>query len=311
MPIKVPDNLPAKEILYAENIFIMDETRAFHQDIRPLKIIILNLMPTKEVTETQLIRLLSNSPLQIELILLQTDTYQSKNTSEEHLANFYHTFSEIKSQKFDGMIITGAPVEHLEFEEVDYWDELKEIMEWSKKNVFSTLHICWAAQAGLYYHYNIPKYILPEKKFGVFKHYLRNSKAKLVQGFDQEFYAPHSRHTEIKEEDIINNSELEIIALSDLAGVYLVKNTDGSQIFVTGHSEYDALTLKAEYDRDLKRGANIQIPYNYFPDNDPGQAPVVRWRAHANLLFNNWLNYYVYQETPFNVEQIGDKTGNE
>jgi len=307
MPIKVPDNLPAKEILREENIFVMDETRAFHQDIRPLKVVILNLMPTKETTETQLIRLLSNSPLQVEITLLQTETYQGKNTSNEHLTNFYHTFNEIKNQNFDGMIITGAPIEHLPYESVEYWEELKEIMSWCSDHVFSTLHICWAAQAGLYYHYGVPKYPLPEKMFGVFPHTVVKKNIKLLQGFDEEFFVPHSRHTEIRREDIEKIEELEILAESEESGVYLVANKDGSQIFVTGHSEYDALTLKAEYDRDIAKGLDINVPVNYFPNNDSTKTPKVKWRSHANLLFTNWLNYYMYQETPYDLTKIGVK----
>lgn len=307
MPIKIPDDLPAKEILTQENIFVMDETRAYQQDIRPLKIVLLNLMPTKEATETQLMRVLSNSPLQVDITLLQTDSYQPKNTSAQHLDNFYHTFDEIKDQKFDGMIITGAPVEHLAYEEVQYWEELKKIMEWKIDHVFSTLHICWAAQAGLYYHYGIPKYPLSEKMFGIFTHSVVKKNVKLLQGFDEEFFAPHSRHTEIRREDIEKVEELEILVESEQAGVYILASHDGSQIFVTGHSEYDAHTLKEEYERDVKKGLDIKVPENYFPDNDPTKNPKVRWRSHANLLFTNWLNYYVYQETPYDLSQIGVK----
>ncbi|SHF56802.1 homoserine O-succinyltransferase [Desulforamulus putei DSM 12395] len=304
MPIKIPDNLPATEILTNENIFVMTETRAIHQDIRPLRIAILNLMPTKITTETQLLRLLGNTPLQVEAELLYTRTHISKNTPEEHLAAFYKTFEEVKEQKFDGLIITGAPVEHMEFDQVDYWEELQEIMEWSKHNVTSTFHICWAAQAGLYYHYGIPKYNLPEKMFGVFRHRVNKRNIKLLRGFDDEFYVPHSRYTEIKREDIEKVSELEILSESDEAGIYLVATKDRRMFFVTGHSEYDPLTLKNEYERDLQKGIKIAIPANYFAEDNPANPPVVKWRGHAYLLFSNWLNYYVYQETPYNINEI-------
>jgi len=304
MPIKIPDNLPAVEILHNENIFVMGEERAYHQDIRPLRIAILNLMPTKIVTETQLLRLLGNSPLQVEIVLLHPKTHTSKNTPEEHLIAFYNTFDEVKDQKFDGLIITGAPVEHLEFEEVNYWDELKQIMDWSVHNVFSTFHICWGAQAGLYHHYGIPKYPLEEKMFGVFPHTVNKKYVKLFRGFDDVFYVPHSRHTEVRREDIEKVPELEILSESEESGIYIVATRDGRQIFVTGHSEYDALTLKTEYDRDIAKGLDIKIPKNYFPDDDPSKFPVVTWRGHANLLFSNWLNYYVYQETPYDLKEI-------
>lgn len=305
MPIKVPDNLPAMDILAKENIFVMGESRAFHQDIRPLKIVILNLMPTKEATESQLLRLLGNTPLQIEAILLHPITHKSKNTSREHLDAFYKCFSEIKEHKFDGMIITGAPVENLDFEQVNYWQELKEIMDWSLKNVTSTFYICWGAQAALYHHYGISKYPLPEKIFGVFAH--RPNKESLngitlLRGFDDEFYAPHSRHTDIKREDIVKVPELEILSESDEAGVYIAASKDGRQIFVTGHSEYDLDTLNKEYVRDVEKGLPIALPKNYFLNDDPSQKPVQRWSSHANLLFSNWLNYYVYQVTPFLLE---------
>jgi homoserine O-succinyltransferase len=302
MPIKIPDNLPAKEILSSENIFVMDEKTAYHQDIRPLKIVILNLMPTKIVTETQLLRLLGNTSLQIEIILLHPKTYTSKNTPEEHLVSFYNTFDEIKDKKYDGMIITGAPVEQLDFEEVEYWEELKAIFEWSKLNVTSTFHICWGAQAGLYYHYNIPKYPLSKKMFGVFEHKINKKNEKLLRGFDDLFYAPHSRHTEIKRSDIEKNTSLSILSESKESGVYIVASVDRKHIFVTGHSEYDPLTLKAEYDRDLLKGLDIEIPQNYYLDNNPSKEPIIKWRSHANLLFSNWLNYYVYQETPYYLE---------
>lgn len=304
MPIKIPDNLPANEVLIKENIFIMDEKRAFHQDIRPLRIGIMNLMPTKIATETQLLRLLGNSPLQVEIVLLHPKTHKSKNTSEEHLKAFYKTFEEVKNDKFDGMIITGAPVEQLEFEEVNYWQELNEVMDWTLHHVFSTLHICWAAQAGLYYYYKVPKYPLPAKMFGVFEHSVKQKYVKLMRGFDDHFFAPHSRHTEVRREDIEKAPELQILAESNEAGVYIVASKDGRQIFVTGHSEYDPLTLKAEYDRDIAQGLKIDVPQNYFPGNNPTREPMVRWRGHANLLFANWLNYYVYQETPYDLNEI-------
>ena len=304
MPIKIPDNLPAVETLNNENIFVMTEDRAFHQDIRPLRIAILNLMPTKITTETQLVRLLGNTPLQVEIDLLNPKTHESKNTSEEHLMTFYKSFDEVKDQKFDGLIITGAPVEQMKFEEVDYWDELKEIMDWSTHNVYSTLHICWGAQAGLYYHYNIPKYDLNGKMFGVFPHKATKKNVKLLRGFDDEFYVPHSRHTEIRKEDIENNKDLTLLAESDESGIYLVEAKGGRQIFVSGHSEYDPLTLKSEYDRDVAKGLDIKVPKNYYPQDDPTKEPLVKWRSHANLLFCNWLNYYVYQETPFNLHEI-------
>lgn len=304
MPIKIPDALPAAEVLSNENIFVMTEYRALHQDIRPLKIAILNLMPTKIVTETQLLRVLGNSPLQVEVDLLHTKTYTSKNTPEEHLVTFYKTFDDIKHQNYDGLIITGAPIEHLEFEEVEYWEELKEIMDWSTHHVTSTMHICWAAQAGLYYHYGIPKYPLDKKMFGVFKHTVNKKNVPLLRGFDDEFLAPHSRHTEIRREDIEKVPKLELLSESEIAGVYIVKEKGGRQVFVTGHSEYDPLTLKYEYDRDVAKGLDIDVPQNYFPNDDPNQPPIVRWRAHSNLLFSNWLNYYVYQVTPYDLREI-------
>jgi len=304
MPIIIPDNLPATKILSDENIFVMGEYRAVHQDIRELKIAILNLMPTKIVTETQILRLLGNSPLQVEIELLHPKSYRSKNTPEEHLTKFYKTFDEVKDKKFDGLIITGAPVEHLEFEEVVYWEELTEIMDWSVHNVFSTLYLCWGAQAGLYHHFGVPKYPLPKKMFGVFPHTCNRKHVKLLRGFDDVFYVPHSRHTEIRRGDIEKIPELEILAESEIAGIYIVAAKDGRHIFVSGHSEYDPLTLKSEYERDLNKGLPIEIPVNYFPGDDPTREPVVKWRGHANLLFSNWLNYYVYQETPYNLEEI-------
>lgn len=307
MPIKIPDDLPAFDILVKENIFVMGEHRAFHQDIRPLKIGILNLMPTKIITETQLLRLLGNTPLQVDIVLLQPKTHKSKNTPEEHLIQFYKTFDMVEDQKFDGMIITGAPVEHLSFEEVDYWEELKAIMEWTKDNVMSTLHICWGAQAALYYHYGIEKYLLNEKMFGIFSHRITKNNVRLTRGFDENFNVPHSRHAETRREDVEKIDELEILAESEEAGVYLVASKDGRRVFVTGHPEYDALTLKTEYDRDIQRGLDIKVPKNYFPDDDPNNMPIVNWRGHANLLFSNWLNYYVYQETPYDLSKIGNK----
>ena len=304
MPIKIADKLPATKQLAKENIFVMTEKRAARQDIRPLKIAIVNLMPEKIKTETQLLRLLSNSPLQVEVDLIQMSSHISKNTSEEHLSAFYKEFSDIKDSKFDGMIITGAPVENMEFEMVDYWAELSEIMEWSKTHVTSTLHICWGAQAGLYYHYGIPKYPLEQKCSGVFRHKVRRKTAKLVRGFDNIFYAPHSRHTEVRAEDINKVPELEILSDSQEAGVYIVTTKKGRQIFVMGHSEYDADTLKNEYFRDLEKGLNPVIPANYFSKNDPTKKPIVRWRSHAHLLFSNWLNYFVYQITPYNIDEI-------
>ena len=304
MPIRVPDKLPATAQLRNENIFVMSERKAMHQDIRPLKIVIVNLMPTKITTETQLLRLLSNSPLQVEIDFLKMKSHASKNTSYKHLEAFYKTFDEIKRSKYDGMIITGAPVENMEFEEVDYWDELVEIMEWSKTNVTSTLHICWAAQAGLYYHYGIPKYHLDKKCSGVFLHKVNRKTAKLVRGFDNYFYAPHSRHSEVRAEDIKKVKSLEILADSKEAGVYIVFTKGGRRIFVTGHSEYDINTLKDEYFRDLEKGMNPEIPKNYFPNDDPTKKPVAKWRAHASLLFSNWLNYFVYQITPYDIDTI-------
>lgn len=306
MPINIPNDLPAVEVLSNENVFVMHEERASHQDIRPLRIVILNLMPEKVVTETQILRLLGNSPLQVDIILLHPKTHSSKNTSEEHLVRFYNTFEDIKDEKFDGMIITGAPVELLEFEEIGYWEELQEIMDWSLKNVFSTYHICMAAQAGLYHHFGIPKYKLENKMFGVFTHYVNKKNTQLLRGFDDQFWAPHSRHTEVKREDIEKVPELDILSESPEAGVYIVATRDGRQIFVTGHSEYDPLTLQAEYERDINKGMDIAVPKNYFPDDDPSQPPIVRWRGHANLLFSNWLNYHVYQETPYDLDELNN-----
>ena len=305
MPIRIPDNLPAVETLNSENIFVMSEDRAYHQDIRPLKIAILNIMPTKITTETQLLRLLGNTPLQVEIVLLHPASHMSKNTPEEHLETFYKTFDEVQGQHFDGLIITGAPVEQMPFEDVNYWEELKRIMDWSKKNVYSTLHICWGAQAGLYYHYGVPKRDLPQKMFGVFEHTKIKEHVKLLRGFDDVFYVPHSRHTEITHEDVAMVDKLEILAESKEAGVYLVASKDGRHIFATGHSEYDPYTLKLEYERDVEKGLDIEVPKNYFPGDDPTKEPIVRWRGHGNLLFLNWLNYYVYQETPYDLTSIG------
>ncbi len=310
MPIKVPDNLPAKEVLAEENIFVMDESVAYHQDIRPLRIAILNLMPTKETTETQLLRLIGNTPLQVEAVLLHPKTHVSKNTSSEHLETFYKTFDEIQDEKYDGMIITGAPVEHLAFEEVTYWEELKQIMDWSVDNVTSTFHICWGAQAGLYHHYGVPKHDLDEKMFGVFAHRVMMPKDKLLRGFDEQFFVPQSRHTEVRREDIERVPGLVILSESDEAGVYIVASSDGKQIFVTGHSEYDSTSLKWEYDRDVAKGLRIHVPRNYYPKDDPSLMPVSTWRAHANLLFSNWLNYFVYQATPYELGKANPYVGN-
>ena len=304
MPIKIPNKLPAVKTLTDENIFVMTETRAISQDIRPLKLLLLNLMPTKIDTETQFSRLLGNTPLQIELELIHTKTHKSKNTSEEHLLAFYKTFDDIKDRNFDGMIITGAPVEHLEFEEVEYWKELCEIMEWSKTHVHSTLHICWGAQAGLYYHFGIEKHPLDKKLFGVFPHTVDRKSSILFRGFDDVFMVPHSRHTTVNLEDIKKNKALKLLATSKKAGVYAVSTDSGRQIFITGHSEYDADTLLKEYLRDKNAGLPIDVPENYFPDDDDTKAPRVTWRSHANLLFSNWLNYFVYQTTPYDITQI-------
>ena len=304
MPIKIPHNLPAVDILAKENIFVMDEQRALSQDIRPLKCVIVNLMPTKIETETQLLRLLSNTPLQIEITFLKMDSYVSKNISVEHMKNFYKTFDDIKDEKFDALIITGAPVETLPFEEVAYWKELERVMQWSRKSVFSTLHICWGAQAGLYYHYGISKYYLNNKIFGIFPVEIENTKTMLLRGFDEIFNMPHSRHTGIKEEDILKISELEILAKSDEAGVSIIRSRDKRKIFVTGHMEYDRLTLENEYKRDINSGKKIAVPFNYYPDDNPEKKPLYTWRSHANLFFTNWINYYVYQETPYDLDEL-------
>lgn len=304
MPIRIPDSLPAREVLEEENIFTMTEYRAFHQDIRPLNLLILNLMPTKIVTETQLLRKLSNTPLQIQVELLHTASYQGHYTDPTHLESFYTTFDAIRDKKYDGLIITGAPVENLEFEDVDYWSELCTIMEWSKSHVHSTLHICWGAQAGLFYHYGIPKRPLDKKLFGVFPHKLLKPKAPLFRGFDDVFYVPHSRYTEVWEEDIHKVPKLELLATSQQAGVFAVKSVDSRQLFLTGHPEYDADTLALEYRRDVEKGLDIALPENYFPGDDPTRAPVVAWRSAAQLLYTNWLNYYVYQTTPYDLRSI-------
>ena len=304
MPIKIPNLLPATSTLLEENIFVMTETRAITQDIRPLHILMLNLMPTKIVTETQIARLIGNTPLQVELELLQTATHKSKNTSAEHMLAFYKTFDEVKHRKFDGLIITGAPVEQMEFEQVEYWDELCEIMEWSKTHVTSTFHICWGAQAGLYYHYGIKKYPLDKKLFGVFKHTPDYNRSMLLRGFDDEFWVPHSRHTTVRVEDVAAHPEIKIISTSPEAGLFLCATERGKQVFVTGHSEYDADTLEREYLRDKNAGLTIEVPKNYYPDDDDTKAPLVRWRSCANLLYSNWLNYFVYQTTPYDINEI-------
>lgn len=304
MPLNIPSNLPAVDALKKENIFVKDSESAANQDIRPLKIIVLNLMPLKITTETDLIRLLSNTPLQIELDLLKIKSHTSKNTPMEHMMTFYKDFDSIKKQRYDGMIITGAPIENYEFEEVTYWNEIVEIFDWAKTHVTSTLYICWAAQAGLYHYYGVPKYPLPQKKFGVFKHKVLDSKNPIFRGFDDIFYAPHSRHTEVKRADIEKVSGLKILSESEEAGVYIVQGRNGREFFITGHSEYAPNTLKDEYFRDKEKGLDIQIPCNYFEDDDPQKKPVVRWRSHGNLLFTNWLNYFVYQKTPYNISHI-------
>ncbi|MDR0657995.1 MAG: homoserine O-succinyltransferase [Mediterranea sp.] len=304
MPLNLPDRLPAIELLKKENIFVIDSSRATRQDIRPLRIVILNLMPLKITTETDLIRLLSNTPLQLELSFMKIRNHTPKNTPIEHMQAFYTDFEEMRNGKYDGMIITGAPVEQIEYEEVTYWNEMMEIFDWSRTHVTSTLYICWAAFAGLYHHYGIPKYLLDRKKFGVFEHVALDPFSPIFRGFDDIFHAPHSRHTEIRKEDILKHPELSLLSESEEAGVYLVMARGGRELFVTGHSEYSPLTLDAEYRRDLDKGLPIGIPKDYYKDNDPCKGPLVRWRGHANLLFSNWLNYYVYQETPYNIEEI-------
>ena len=304
MPIRIPDSLPATSVLESENIFVMTENRALHQDIRPLKMLILNLMPTKIVTETQLLRKLSNTPLQIHVQLLQTSSHVSQNTDSDHLNSFYTTFDQVKENRYDGMIITGAPVENLEFEDVDYWEELCQIMEWTRTHVHSALHICWGAQAGLYYHYGIEKHTLDKKLFGVFPHEIVRKQSPLFRGFDDVFYAPHSRYTEVWLEDILKKPELELLALSHEAGVFGVKSSDNRRFFIMGHPEYDPDTLAREYFRDVDKGLDIAPPAHYFPGDDPGQKPVVNWRSAGQLLYTNWLNYYVYQTTPYDLSKI-------
>ncbi|MBO5343845.1 MAG: homoserine O-succinyltransferase [Ruminococcus sp.] len=304
MPIRISSELPAFKTLGEENIFVMSKERAEHQDIRPLKVIILNIMPKKIETECQLMRLLSNTPLQVDIDLLQMASHTSKNTSSHHLEAFYKTFEEIKDRRYDGMIVTGAPVELLDFEKVDYWEEIKEIFEWSKTHVFSTLHICWAAQAGLYYHFGVPKYELPQKMFGIFPHKAEVENSQLLKGFDDIFFVPHSRNTEVRREDIEKEPQLEILTSSELSGVHIIANKNGRQYFITGHSEYDRDTIAAEYFRDLDKGIDIQLPYNYFPEDNPENTPVFSWRCTANLMFSNWLNYCVYQRTPYNLDEL-------
>lgn len=307
MPIKIPNSLPARETLEGENIFVMTEYRAIHQDIRPLNLLILNLMPTKIATETQLLRKFSNTPLQIQVELLQTISHDAQNVDRSHLESFYTSYDQIKDKNYDGLVITGAPVENLDFETVDYWEELCQIMEWSKTHVHSTLHICWGAQAGLYYHYGIPKYALPQKLFGVFDHRVLKPSSPLFRGFDDRFYAPHSRHTEVLEEDIRKVPGLEVLAVSEVAGVFAVKTEDSRQFFLLGHLEYDRNTLAQEYWRDVDRGLDIQVPRHYFPNDDPNQTPIVRWRSAGQLIYTNWLNYYVYQTTPYDLTRL-DRT---
>ncbi len=301
MPIKIQSGLPVKEILEKENIFVMDENRAMHQDIRPIQILILNLMPLKEETELQLLRSLSNTPLQVDVTFMAVKSHEAKNTSKSHLNKFYLSFEELKDQKYDGMIITGAPVEQIEFEEVDYWEELTQIMEWTKKNVHSTIYLCWGAQAGLYYHYGLQKRPLPKKMFGLFWHKVYNRKIPLVRGFDDRFLAPHSRHTEVPMEEIRKCKELTVLAESEEAGLFLAMAKEGRQIFVMGHPEYDRITLDGEYRRDTEKGLEIEIPKNYYQEDDPSNKPLLMWRAHANNLYSNWLNYYVYQTTPYDL----------
>ncbi|MFN2299524.1 MAG: homoserine O-succinyltransferase [Anaerolineales bacterium] len=308
MPVKIPATLPARAILEQENIFVMSEERARHQDIRSLRVGILNLMPTKIVTETQILRLLGNSPLQVDVTLIHMASHHSKNVPAEHLINHYRSFAQVRRRKFDGLVITGAPVEHLDFEEVDYWPELCDIMDWAETNVFASMYICWGAQAALYHYHGIPKYPLPEKMFGVFPHRVLDRHHRLMRGFDDEFLAPHSRHTEIRRADVDRIPELVVLAESDQAGLYIIASRDGRKVFITGHSEYDPPTLQTEYHRDIGKGLPIGIPANYFPNDDPSQPPVVRWRSHAALLFVNWLNYHVYQSTPYDIRKISKKS---
>ena len=304
MPLKLPDKLPAIDLLKSENIFVLADSRANSQDIRPLRIVVLNLMPLKITTETDLIRILSNSPLQLEIQFMKVKAHTSKNTPIEHMKAFYRDFELMRNEKFDGMIITGAPVEHLDYHEVTYWDEISEIFAWARTHVTSTMYICWAAQAGLYYHYGVPKYPLPQKMFGIFPQYMSDNTLPIFRGFDDVFYMPHSRHTEIRKEDILKVPELTLIAESPMSGVSIVMAREGREIFITGHSEYSPNTLDTEYKRDLGKGLPIQKPYNYYKNDDPAQGPLVTWRAHGTLMFQNWLNYYVYQETPYNIDDI-------
>lgn len=306
MPIRIPDALPATETLESENIFVMTEFRALHQDIRPLRVLILNLMPTKIATETQIMRKLSNTPLQCEVELLRTSSHEAKNVSAQHLDTFYRTFDEVRDSNFDGLIITGAPVEQLDFADVDYWDELVEIMDWSTTNVHSTFHICWGAQAGLYHHYGVDKHELPAKLSGVYEHRVIKPSSPLVRGFDDRFYAVHSRYTGVDEDAVAANPDLEIIATSDVAGLYIVKSVDSRRFFVFGHPEYDSDTLRLEYERDVKRGIDPDVPVNYFPNDDPSREPLNTWNSQAQLLYTNWLNYYVYQTTPYDIERVGE-----
>ncbi len=308
MPVNIPRDLPARRLLEEENIFVMTDGRAVHQDIRPLRIVILNIMPTKIQTETQLLRLLGNTPLQVEITLLRMDSHESKNTSAEHLSAFYTTFDEIRDRKFDGLLVTGAPVENLEFEEVDYWKELTEVFDWSTRSVFSTMHVCWGAQAGLYHHFGIRKHPLPAKQFGVYEHVILDRHDSIVRGFDETFPAPHSRHTANRREDIVGTPGLKLVAESPEAGPFLMVTEDKRKVFVTGHPEYDRYTLQAEYERDVKKGLPIAVPRNYFPGDDPTAEPKITWKSHAHLLYANWLNYYVYQATPFNLEAISEST---
>ncbi|MBQ8348704.1 MAG: homoserine O-succinyltransferase [Ruminococcus sp.] len=310
MPIRIPSELPAFKTLGEENIFVMSRDRAEHQDIRPLKVVILNIMPKKIETESQLLRLLSNTPIQVDIDLLQMASHTSRNTSQRHLESFYKTFDEIAGNRYDGMIITGAPVELLEYEQVDYWEEITKIMEWSKTHVFSTLYICWAAQAGLYYHFGIPKYPLEKKMFGIFPHRAEVSNCQLLRGFDDVFLVPHSRNTEVRREDIEKIPQLEILTSSDISGIHIVANKNGRQYFITGHSEYDRDTIANEYRRDVEKGIDIQIPYNYFPDDDPDKMPLFSWKCTANLMFSNWLNYCVYQKTPYNLDELEIRSWN-
>ena len=304
MPVRIPNDLPARRILADENIFVMTRERAVHQDIRPLRIAVLNLMPTKIVTETQLLRLLGNSPLQVDITFIRMETHESRNTPPEHLNAFYEPLDQVLGERFDGLIITGAPVETLPFEEVDYWPELCRLMDWSRTSVWSTMHICWGAQAALFRHFGVPKYPLASKMFGLYPHRVVEPREPLLRGFDETFYAPHSRHTEVREADVAAAKGVKLLAVSEEAGVYMAASEDGRMVFVTGHPEYDRLTLKAEYDRDVAKGLPIAVPRNYFPHDDPSKEPMVTWRSHAHLLYANWLNYYVYQSTPFDLGKL-------